>query len=141
MTPVTREAVAELLARYAHAYDAGDVAGAAACFTADGTMTTTPPGGDAPAARGRDELEAFFGAARAARAARGEQPRHLVSNVVVSVADHGASALVKAYMTLVLSDADGVRIDATGVYEDRVVATADGCRFATRHLTFDRPPS
>ncbi|HET6506981.1 MAG TPA: nuclear transport factor 2 family protein [Baekduia sp.] len=130
-------AIAELLHRYAWTYDAGDVAGAVACFVEEGTLTTVVAGEEA-AVRGQAELEAFLGAARGARAERGEQPRHLVTNVVVSLEDDGAAPRVEAYMTLILTGADGARVECTGVYEDRVVETPDGWRFRSRHLRFDR---
>jgi ketosteroid isomerase-like protein len=126
--------VEALLYRYAHAYDMGDIDAAVACFLPDGVMRVfTRP----EPVTGREQLTAFFAAARQARRDAGTQPRHLVSNVLVDLGEDGATVRSRAYMSLLLTGMAGSRVDCTGVYEDRLRRTPEGWRFAERFLRFD----
>jgi uncharacterized protein (TIGR02246 family) len=134
MTP--REKIEELVIRFAWAYDAGDIEAAAAVFAADATLEVSVPG-VAPA-RGREAIAAFVGEARAGRAARGEQPRHLVNNLRILSSDAGTVEAV-SYMTLVLTRADGTSVvDCAGTYTDSYTEVDGRWLIATRLITFDR---
>lgn len=126
--------VEAVLFRYAHHYDAGDIDAAVGCFLPDGLMRVSIR---PEPVTGHEQLTAFFTAARQARRDAHTQPRHLVSNVLVELGKDGATAQSSAYMSLLLSDAAGSRVDCTGVYEDRLRRTPDGWRFAERFLRFD----
>lgn len=131
-----REAIEDVFIRYASAYDEQEVEAAAALFTEDGTLQVSTAG--VPLAAGREAIAAFLGAARAARAARGEQPRHLVDNVRV-VASDGETADVVSTMALVLTHADGsTTLDCAGTYTDRLVQRDGRWWFASRRIAFDR---
>ena len=79
-----------------------------------------------------------MGEARAARAARGEQPRHLVNDVRI-VDRNGGAVNAVSYMTLVLTKTDGTSIvDCAGTYTDRFVEVDGRWLIAARRITFDR---
>lgn len=131
-----REAIEDVIIRYAWAYDEQEVEEAAALFTEDGTLEVSAPG-VAPAV-GRAAIAAFLGAARAGRAARGEQPRHLVDNVRIVATDEDGAEVV-SYMTLVLTHADGrATVDCAGTYADRFVREDGRWRIRSRRIGFDR---
>jgi 3-phenylpropionate/cinnamic acid dioxygenase small subunit len=130
--------VEAVLYRYAHAYDAGDIDAAVACFLPDGVMRVSAR---SEPVSGREQLTVFFAAARQARRAAGTQPRHLISNVLVSFDKDGSTARSWAYMSLLLSGVTGSAVACTGVYEDRLHRTSDGWQFAERFLRFDTSES
>jgi hypothetical protein len=131
-----RTEVEDVIVAYAWAYDENQVEDAAALFTDDGRLEVSAPG-IAPAV-GPAAIAAFLGAARAARAARGEQPRHLVNNVRV-VGSTPDEAHVLSYMTLVLTHPDGsAAIDCAGTYTDRFVRVDGVWKIVSRTITFDR---
>ena len=126
-----------VLYRYALAYDGDDIDGAVDCFDSDGVMWASSR---ARPARGHAALKLMLGEARDGRRARGEQPRHLLNNVLVDVAADGRSARVTSYMTLILSRDGSCLVDCTGVYEDRLGLMPDGWKFVERRLRFDGAP-
>jgi len=131
-----REAIEDVIIRYAWAYDEGEVEVAAGLFTADGTLEVSVPG-VAPAV-GREAISGFLGAAREGRRERGEQPRHLVNNVRI-VASAAGEAQVVSYMTLVVTHADGrAVVDCAGTYTDRFVLEENVWKLARRRIDFDR---
>jgi uncharacterized protein (TIGR02246 family) len=131
-----RETIENVVVRFAWAYDAGDIDAAAAVFAEDATLEVSVPG-VAPA-HGREAIAAFVGAARAGRAERGEQPRHLVNNVRMVDNDDGTVRSV-SYMTLVLTRADGTAVvDCAGTYTDSYKRVDGEWLIATRLITFDR---
>jgi uncharacterized protein (TIGR02246 family) len=131
-----RETIEDVVIRFAWAYDEGDIPAAAEVFAEDATLEVSAPG--VPPARGRKAIAAFVGEARAARAARGEQPRHLVNNVRIIERGGGAVHAV-SYMTLVVTKADGTAIvDCAGTYTDRFVELDGRWLLAARRIAFDR---
>jgi uncharacterized protein (TIGR02246 family) len=117
-TTEDRDEILQLMYRYNHAIDGGDVTGWAATFTADGVFDVA---GQVRA--GRDELIAF--------AASVHGYRHTVVNPVIDVV--GDAATVRAYFVVY----QGTAVAGTGTYEDEVVRTPDGWRFAKRVSTPD----
>lgn len=131
-----RETIENVVIRFAWAYDAGDIEAAAAVFAEDATLEVSVPG--VPPAHGREAIAAFLGKARAARTARGEQPRHLVNNLRIVAGDAGTVHAV-SYMTLVLTRADGTSVvDCAGTYTDTYTEVDGRWLIATRLITFDR---
>jgi uncharacterized protein (TIGR02246 family) len=131
-----RETIEDVVIRFAWAYDEGDIAAAADVFAEHATLEVSVP--DQPTLRGREAIGAFVGEARAARAARGEQPRHLVNNVRIVDRNEGAVNAV-SYMTLVLTKPDGTSIvDCAGTYTDRFVEVDGRWLISARRITFDR---
>jgi hypothetical protein len=70
--------VVQAIHRWAWSYDSGDVDAAAECFTDDGELEM---GGNRWT--GRDAIRSAYAESRTARSAAGQQPRHLITNVLV----------------------------------------------------------
>jgi uncharacterized protein (TIGR02246 family) len=113
-----RDEILQLMYRYNHAIDSGDAAGWAATFTPDGVFDVA-----GQLMSGPDELTAF------AESVRGY--RHTVVNPVIDVA--GDAATVRAYFVVF----QGTALAAIGSYQDEVLRTPGGWRFAKRVSTPD----
>lgn len=109
---VTRAAVCDVIARYAHAFDRGEHEAAAALFTVDGVLEVE--GGNRTA--GRDAINERFAAAAARLRAAGDGAfvRHLVGSTVVE--PHGAEAEAWSYF-VVLTESG---VDHWGRYQDHL---------------------
>jgi hypothetical protein len=84
--------------------------------------------------RGHDELRAFV-VGRAGIAPR----RHLVSSILVD--GEGDRAMLRAYLQVVAMGDDGsLQVAVQGTYDDELVRTADGWRFARRSFSPDTAP-
>ena len=117
-TAEDRDEILQLMYRYNHAIDSGDAPGWAATFTADGVFDVA-----GQLRSGRDELIAF--------AASVHGLRHTVANPVIDVT--GDAATARAYFVVF----QGTGLAAIGTYQDEVVRTPDGWRFAKRVSTPD----
>src|SRR5580704_3762677 len=96
MEPTPREAISQLIYTYAERIDAGDFAGVAELF-ADATLTFE---GFGDAVSGRAALQSLY--ERTTRRYDDGTPRtkHVMTNVMVEVADDGASATSRSYFTV-----------------------------------------
>jgi uncharacterized protein (TIGR02246 family) len=117
-TTEDRDEILQLMYRYNHAIDSGDAPGWAATFTADGVFDVA-----GRLMSGRDELIAFASSVHGYR--------HTVVNPVIDVA--GDAATVRAYFVVFT----GTALAGIGTYQDEVVRTPDGWRFAKRVSTPD----
>lgn len=121
------ESIRELLARYNHAGDRGDLAGLAACFADDGLLWLP----DDTRLVGRDAIARALAAVGIA----GDDPprlRHHVSSVWIRLdGDHAAD--VRAYYAVLTASG----LDHWGQYRDRVVRQPSGWRFASRRVLLD----
>ncbi len=129
MTPIDRlvaeQEIAKLIKRFGLLNDSADWASVAALFTQDAKFVR-PAGGDA--LMGRDAIRAAF---------ESRPPRkscHLITNIIVDVTSADEAS---ARSTLVLYAAPAGAMDAgspalIGGFNDRLVRTADGWRFAER---------
>jgi uncharacterized protein (TIGR02246 family) len=90
------EAITKLIYSYAERIDAGDFAGVAEVF-AHATLTFE---GFGDAVSGRDAIAALYG--RTTRRYEDGTPKtkHVMTNVIVNVADDGASAASRSYFTV-----------------------------------------
>lgn len=129
--------VTRLIHQYVWANDAQDWEQCASLYTEDAVFRR-PSGGDPVV--GRAAILASF-TARPARA-----QRHVMANTLVEVVSK-TEARAKSVIVLYVGDAarDGLPVqDAKspliGTYEDRVVKTADGWRFAERKGALDFQP-
>jgi uncharacterized protein (TIGR02246 family) len=113
-----RDEILQLLYRYNHAFDGGDAEGWADLFTKDGSLD-----GAGQVMTGRESLVAF--------AASVSGLRHVVTNPLVDVT--GDTASVRAYLQVF----HGSTLMMMGTYQDQVVRTPDGWRFAKRVFTPD----
>ena len=114
-----RDEILQLAYRYNLAIDRGDAAGWADTFTPDGVFDSGPPA----EGRGRDQLIAF--------AASVHGLRHTLANPAIDVT--GDAAAMRAYFVVY----QGAAVLGTGTYEDQLVRTPGGWRFAKRVSTPD----
>jgi SnoaL-like domain len=85
---------------------------------------------------GRDEVLAFLGERRAARADGGEQGRHVITNLFIAhEGDDDVSTV--AYFTLVRTGAEGAYA-SSGWYKDRLVRAGGRWVIAERTVHSDR---
>jgi uncharacterized protein (TIGR02246 family) len=118
--------IQQLVARYNFAVDGGDAAAFADTFTADGVFTVA-----ANEMRGHDALRAFV----ESRAGVGPR-RHVVTSMIVD--GDGDAATLRAYLQVVARSDDGTfAVSTQGTYDDRLVRTGAGWRFAARTFSSD----
>jgi len=111
-----RDEILQLLYRYNHLIDAGDGEGWAGLFTDDGVLDAA--GHVVTGHAGLAEFGASVGGMR-----------HVVANPVIDVS--GDTGTVQAYVFAF----HGTRVAIVGAYQDEVVRTPAGWRFAKRVLT------
>ena len=119
-----RDAIRDLLARYTYHGDRGRVADLAACFAADGIleyMGKTPKG---PA-------EILAALTSGTRDPRLTFIRHHITNPLIAI--DGDQARARSYFAVHANFGP----DHSGTYDDRLVRTADGWRFAHRRVRID----
>lgn len=116
-----RDEITQLLYRYNHTIDSGDVEAWADTFTPDGVFDQ-----NGPMLAGREALRDF------ALTVHGF--RHALVNPLIDVA--GDEATARSYLYAFR----GTTVVVTAIYEDLIVRTPDGWRFAKRTCIVD-PPS
>ena len=127
-----RDEIENVLSSWALGYDERDVPMMESCFADDATMILDI---------GPERLGPFVGRAAVIghmtehHEIQTDQRRHVVSNVIVH--QNGDEAAVVSYLTLLVTDENVLRLQATGVYRDRFVKQPDGWRIAERHLNLD----
>jgi hypothetical protein len=119
-----RDEIRGLLARYTYNGDRGRVADLAACFADDGVLEF--PGNEG---RGPSAIAAALGSGPRNPAL--SFVRHHITNPLIDVA--GDTATARSYFT-VHADAGP---DHSGTYDDRLVRTPAGWRFAHRRVRVD----
>lgn len=119
-----RDAIRNLLARYTYEGDRGRVAALASCFAADGVLEFP---GNAPA--GPAAIAAAL--ASGSRNPRLTFVRHHITNPLIAV--DGDQATARSYFTVHSNSGP----DHSGTYDDRLVRTAAGWRFAHRRVRID----
>ena len=132
-TPV--EAVTKLIYTYAERIDAGDFAGVAELF---GHATLTFEGfGDAVA--GREAVEALY--TRTTRRYEDGTPRtkHVMTNVIVDVADDGDTASSRSYFTVLQAVPGELALQPViaGRYRHTYTRVGGRWRVATMHIIID----
>jgi 3-phenylpropionate/cinnamic acid dioxygenase small subunit len=131
-----RESIADLVARYAWAYDTRDWDALIACFTPDALLTLRVAGGElAGPFRGHTEIMRLM---RDSAAAQDDRRRHVCTNLVVDLSGPGAAS-ARSYLTL-CSVRDGrLEVLCTGTYTDEVVQDGQSWRLRSRHIELDLP--
>ena len=126
-----RVAITDLVARYGHAVNDGDLDAWVATWTPDGHFE-----GSLGEARGHDDLRAFLARMKASVAGT---TRDYTSNTVLDL--DGDTATETSYVhtvdTSARADAATPIVVATAVYHGRLVRTAGGWRFQHRRLDVD----
>lgn len=124
---VAEQAIMRLVIRYAQLVDDGDFHRVVEMFTPDGRLVR-PSGGEAVV--GRDALLAAF-LARPPRVAR-----HVVSNILVELGSCHSATCSSTIMLFTAASGESppaaTRPALLGSFEDRLVHTPDGWRFAER---------
>ena len=128
------EEIHYVLASWALGYDERDVPRMTECFTPEATMVLN--------IGGTETLGPFVGRDAVIKhitdhhEIQEDQRRHLVTNAVIEPLND-EEANVTSYLTLIVTDGDGVRLQATGVYRDRFMRGEHGWRISYRHLDLD----
>jgi ketosteroid isomerase-like protein len=129
------EAITKLIYTYAERIDAGDFAGVAEVF-ADATLTFE---GFGDAVAGRDAVEALY--ARTTRRYEDGTPRtkHVMTNVMVDVADDGQTASSRSYFTVLQAVPGELALQPViaGRYRHTYAHIESRWRVATMHITID----
>jgi uncharacterized protein (TIGR02246 family) len=126
LTADDRLAIAELLARYNHAIDHFEAEAWAALFTPDGALVANGQ----VRASGRPALTAYVAARREAAT---PVIRHVLSNIVIDPAPHGAR--VRAYVQAFRIDDWTGAPYVMGEYDDEVVREDGRWLFRRRNMT------
>ncbi len=132
-----REDVEETIYRFAWAYDQFDEDEYVGTFLPDGVMVVESMRGELRL-EGQDEIRKFFPQARGYRASSGQQPRHLINNVMVTrISDTEVES--RCYMTFIRTHSDGsAAVDHAGRYLDRLTRAGDRWLFSQRRILMDR---
>ena len=129
------EAITKLIYTYAERIDAGDFAGVAEVF-ADATLTFE---GFGDTVAGRDAIEALY--TRTTRRYEDGTPRtkHVMTNVIVDVADGGDSASSRSYFTVLQAVPGELALQPViaGRYRHTYAFVENRWRVATMHITID----
>lgn len=132
-TPV--EAITKLIYTYAERIDAGDFDGVAEVF-AEATLTFE---GFGDAVVGRDAIAALY--TRTTRRYEDGTPRtkHVMTNVMVDVADDGTSAASRSYFTVLQAVPGALALQPViaGRYRHTYTLAGNRWRVATMHITID----
>jgi len=123
--------IRQLIARYCHLVDSGEIEAWVECFTDDGVL-------EVPGIRteGREALLAMGAGIRENAAAN--PSRHVVTNVLIDV--DGDQASSQSYLIMVSASVPPV-LRITGTYRDRIRRVDGRWRFAERVATFDGTPA
>ena len=129
------EAITKLIYTYAERIDAGDFDGVAEVF-ADATMTFE---GFSEAVVGRDAIAALY--ARTTRRYEDGTPRtkHVMTNVMVDVADDGRAASSRSYFTVLQAVPGELALQPViaGRYRHTYTFAENRWRVATMHIIID----
>jgi uncharacterized protein (TIGR02246 family) len=114
-----RSEIENLLARYAWAFDQDEMGVFGACFAPDAEFAFA-----GETWKGRDEIRERCAENRTRWRVRGQQPRHLVTNVEIEEATDDR-ATVRSYIMVMAVDGEGATTSSIGRYHD-VLTRADG---------------
>ncbi len=128
-------AIASLIYTYAERIDAGDFAGIGELF-AHATLTFE---GFGNAVSGREAIETLY--VRSTRRYEDGTPRtkHVMTNVIVEVADDGATAASRSYFTVLQAVPGALALQPViaGRYRHTYTQVDGGWQVATMHITID----
>jgi 3-phenylpropionate/cinnamic acid dioxygenase small subunit len=113
------EAISQVFYRYALGVDEDDFDLFATCFSEDACFETASQ----PRIEGREAICDYFRARRQVRRSRGEQSRHLITNVVL-LEESSAEAIAVAYVTGLIATGPHSFDFHCGWYRDRLVKSA-----------------
>ena len=129
-----KQAIQEMLAAGAYAYDERDMEALAAGFTEDATMSMRIAGGDLIGPfSGRDSVMQLF---HDSMAQQSDVRRHLVSNIFFD--ETGENPLAISNLTLVATENGEIQLLSAGIYRDTVVLEEGTWRILDRYLELDK---
>jgi hypothetical protein len=130
-----RDEIADTIHQYQWGYDDDDIPSLAAAF-AEGAVLNHAL--DGSTLHGPAEIEAWMDEKRQVFRDAGEQPRHMIANIVVTEASE-TQAAARCYMTMVVTRSDGsVYVHHAGRYFDRFVRVEGRWLFSERLIRVDR---
>lgn len=132
MTPADWFSIQQLYARQALAVDRGDAQEWASTYTEQAVFTSPT---FSIVAQGRAQLRDFAKMSHADAAARGEQLRHIVSNMHL-IDESDGSARIRAYLMIVATSTAASRIDRMLVVDDHLARQPGEAWLFTRRETF-----
>jgi uncharacterized protein (TIGR02246 family) len=121
-----KDAIRELMARYAQALDACNFSDVAALFAEDGEWVTSYG-----SARGRLQIETLL-ASVVPRPGEGPQRKHYIANIIVTLS--GDEAAARSDYLVIRESADGLIPVMGGTYLDRFVKRGGGWQFTRKQL-------
>jgi uncharacterized protein (TIGR02246 family) len=124
-----KDAIRELLAEYCFAFDGGDFERWVGLFTDDGIFDV----GGRIRLVGRERLREYV--KKIALTDGKPMLKHCVMNEIIRVV--GDAARVESYLLVAQGAEKRLAITIAGRYEDRLVRTPDGWRFAERKAILD----
>ncbi|MFW0783494.1 nuclear transport factor 2 family protein [Gordonia sp. CPCC 206044] len=131
-----REEIENVLARYALAYDSGDMAAVEKVFASDAVLTLEiTDGASVGPLNGIDEIMGLY---RGAHESQTDQRRHITTNLAVEPL---ADDTVKTTSYLLITSAENGTLTplSTGVYEDEWVRGGESWQLRRRHIALDLP--
>ena len=129
-----RSAIENTLASWAWGYDNREPERMLRCFTPDSDLVMDIGGSETMGPYiGRAEVMQHFTDHHAIQT---DQRRHLTTNILIED-ETDDSAFVISYLTLIVTDENGTRLQAAGVYKDNFVRTAVGWQIRHRRIELD----
>jgi 3-phenylpropionate/cinnamic acid dioxygenase small subunit len=130
-----RHAIEDSIYRYAWGYDDDELDLLASAFAEQATLNHAI---DGSFVEGRETIRAWMDEKREVFRQAGEQPRHMIANVVVEQ-DSETTASSRCYMTMMVTRSDGtVYAHHAGRYFDTYVRVGDRWLFSQRLIRVDR---
>ena len=126
-------AIEELIARYNHSIDSGDMVTWLDCWTEDAVMD-----GIGKYLVGKAAIREFANNYQRDYGSRMPGGRHFTVNIASQI--DGDQASSHAYLQLWSTGANGAQIAFTGVYDDTLLKQEGVWRFSSRKMVRDKPP-
>lgn len=128
------EFLSKLFADYAWFTDLRDVDGIVSLYEKDGEMTIDISGGDTVGPFfGQSSIKDFIGTAMQGLT---DQRRHVITNIRIVDAVEGDVAAT-AFLTLMITEDNELRAQATGLYTVTAIRVGDSLRIRKMHLLLD----
>ena len=131
-----KQGITEILGKMGWAYDTGHLDFLETVFTDDARFTISIAGmGQVGDYQSKDTVMGLY---RGAKAAQTDTRRHVVSNIFFTE-DTESTATVVSYLSLLVKNADGVKLLSTGEYTDKFVKSDGSWKLQHRDLFLDAP--
>lgn len=136
LTPQDHEDIRQLLARYNHGIDLGDIDMFVATFTSDGAFEVLGLAADLPVGGRHQGAEALRELATRHYGIFQGRSRHWNWNLLIE--GDGDEATMTCYLAgYRAGQGDSAVLSSTGIYRDKLRRTPEGWRFSERIVTMD----